>query len=93
LTLSSHHRITAHADKTAPPVGTSTIISHLLDIDYEHKICIQAFLPGEFYKVPLLPNVTAVDALGDYHIAADWLAFIDGEGTYIQPFYLLLRIR
>jgi hypothetical protein len=30
--------------------------------------------------VPPLPNVTAVNALGDYNIAADRLAFIDGEG-------------
>ena len=53
-----------------------------MDIDYEHKLCIQAFPAGEYYKVPPLPNVTAVNALGDYHIAADRLAFIDGEGTY-----------
>jgi hypothetical protein len=51
-----------------------------LDIDYEHKICTQAFPPGEHYQVPPLPNITAVNALGDYHIAADRLAFIDGEG-------------
>ncbi|KAH9957376.1 serine carboxypeptidase S28-domain-containing protein [Lactifluus volemus] len=55
--------------ETAPPVGTPTIISRLLDIDYEHKICMQAFPPGEYYKVPPLPNVTAVNVLGDYHIA------------------------
>jgi hypothetical protein len=30
--------------------------------------------------MPPLPNVTAVNALGDYDIAADRLAFIDGEG-------------
>jgi hypothetical protein len=51
-----------------------------LDIDYEHKICTQAFPPGKHYRVPPLPNVSAVNALGDYHIAADRLAFIDGEG-------------
>ena len=32
--------------------------------------------------MPSLPNVTAVNALGDYHIAADRLAFIDGEGMF-----------
>ena len=32
--------------------------------------------------MPPLPNVTAVNALGDYHIAADRLAFIDGEGMF-----------
>ena len=30
--------------------------------------------------MPRLPNITAVNALGDYNIAADRLAFIDGEG-------------
>ncbi|KAH9991482.1 hypothetical protein BJV77DRAFT_1007717, partial [Russula vinacea] len=64
---------------TAPPHGTPTIISRLLDIDYEHKICTQAFPPGEHFRVPPLPNVTAVNTLGDYHIAADRLAFIDDE--------------
>ncbi|KAH9958391.1 serine carboxypeptidase S28-domain-containing protein [Lactifluus volemus] len=71
---------------TAPPVGTPTIISRLLDIDYEHKICIQAFPPGEYYKVPPLPNVTAVNVLGDYHIVADRLAFIDGEVDPWRPY-------
>jgi len=64
----------------APPHGVPTIISRLLGIDYERKICTQAFPPGEHYRVPLLPNVTAVNALGDCHTAADRLAFIDGEG-------------
>lgn len=27
-----------------------------------------------------MPNVTAVNVLGDYYIAADRLAIIDGEG-------------
>jgi hypothetical protein len=30
--------------------------------------------------VPSLPNITAVNALGDFWIAADRLAIIDGEG-------------
>ncbi|KAF8467929.1 peptidase S28 [Russula ochroleuca] len=71
---------------TAPPHGTPAIISRLLDIDYEHKICTQAFPPGEHYRVPSLPNVSAVNALGDYHIAADRLAFIDGEVDPWRPY-------
>jgi hypothetical protein len=66
---------------TAPPGGIPRIISHLLDIDYEHKICVQAFPPGKHYAVPPLPNITAVNSLGGFHIEADRLAFIDGEGT------------
>jgi len=70
-----------------PPLsGTPTIISRLLDIDYEHKICTQAFPPGEHYRVPPLPNVTAVNTLGDYHIAADRLAFIDGGVDPWRPY-------
>ncbi|KAH9991483.1 serine carboxypeptidase S28-domain-containing protein [Russula vinacea] len=38
------------------------------------------------YRVPALPNVTAVNALGDYHIAADRLAFIDGEVDPWRPY-------
>ncbi|KAI0278577.1 serine carboxypeptidase S28-domain-containing protein [Russula aff. rugulosa BPL654] len=71
---------------TAPPHGRPTIISRLLDIDYEHKICAQAFPPGKHYRVPPLPNVAAVNALGGYHIAADRLAFIDGEVDPWRPY-------
>jgi len=71
---------------TAPPNGIPTIISRLLDIDYEHKICTQAFPPGKYYQVPPLPNVTAVNALGGYNIAADRLAFIDGEVDPWRPY-------
>lgn len=39
----------------------------------------QAFAPGEFFTVPPLPNVTSVNVLGDFGIAADRLAIVDGE--------------
>lgn len=32
--------------------------------------------------MPAMPNITAVNALGDFEIAADRLAIIDGEGSY-----------
>ena len=41
---------------------------------------VEAFPPGEHFSVPALPNITAVNALGDFDIAADRLAIIDGEG-------------
>lgn len=41
----------------------------------------QAFVPGKDFIVPPLPNITAVNALGDFDIAADRLAIIDGEGA------------
>ncbi|KAF8269748.1 serine carboxypeptidase S28-domain-containing protein [Lactarius quietus] len=71
---------------TAPPSSYPTIISRLLDIDYQHKICVQAFPPGKLYAVPPLPNVTAVNSLGDFHIEADRLAFIDGEVDPWRPY-------
>ena len=42
----------------------------------------EAFPPGEYFSVPSLPNITAVNALGDFDIAADRLAIIDGEGVW-----------
>ena len=40
----------------------------------------EAFPSGEFYKLPNLPDISAVNVLGDFEIAADRLAIIDGEG-------------
>lgn len=44
------------------------------------RCSIQAFPAGEHFKVPAMPNITAVNVLGDFEIAADRLAIIDGEG-------------
>lgn len=46
-----------------------------------HMLLCQAFVPGKDFIVPPLPNITAVNALGDFDIAADRLAIIDGEGA------------
>jgi len=71
---------------TAPPDQKQPrIISRRLDLAYESKICKQAFLPGEHFTVPSLPNITAVNALGDFDIAADRLALIDGEVDPWRP--------
>jgi len=71
---------------TAPPdPNHPRIISKRLDLAYESKICKQAFLPGNDFTVPALPNITAVNALGDFSIAADRLAFIDGEVDPWRP--------
>ncbi|CDO77131.1 hypothetical protein BN946_scf184657.g6 [Trametes cinnabarina] len=77
---------------TAPPAGHPRIVSRRLTLEYESKICKQvqssmllAYLPGEHFVVPPLPNVTAVNALGDYDIEADRLAIIDGEVDPWRP--------
>ncbi|PSR83862.1 hypothetical protein PHLCEN_2v5571 [Hermanssonia centrifuga] len=70
---------------TAPPEGHPRIVSNLLTLDYESKICRQAFPAGKHFKVPHLPNVTAVNVLGDFDIEADRLAIIDGEVDPWKP--------
>ncbi|KAF4577249.1 hypothetical protein EYR36_005236 [Pleurotus pulmonarius] len=71
---------------TAPPdPRTPRIISKLLTLDYESKICKQAYPPGKHITVPPFPNVTAVNILGDFAIAADRLAIIDGEVDPWRP--------
>jgi len=71
---------------TAPPdPKLPRIISRRMTLDYLSKICKQAFPPGKYITVPALPNITAVNALGDFGIAADRLAFIDGEVDPWRP--------
>jgi hypothetical protein len=48
--------------------------------DDSHGSFNQAYPAGKYFTVPPMPNVTAVNALGDFVIAADRLAIIDGEG-------------
>ncbi|KIK69784.1 hypothetical protein GYMLUDRAFT_34181 [Collybiopsis luxurians FD-317 M1] len=71
---------------TAPPYPDHPrIISERLDLEYESKICRQAYDPGEHFTVPSLPNITIVNELGDFDIAMDRLAFIDGEVDPWRP--------
>ncbi|KAJ7617546.1 serine carboxypeptidase S28-domain-containing protein [Mycena polygramma] len=65
---------------TSPPdPDHPRIISKLLTLAYESKICRMAYPPGKHFTVPTLPNVTVVNQLGDFDIAADRLAIIDGD--------------
>ncbi|KAI0770214.1 peptidase S28 [Fomes fomentarius] len=70
---------------TAPPKGQPRIVSRLLTLEYESKICTQAYLPGKHFVVPPFPNITAVNVLGDYDIEADRLAIVDGEVDPWRP--------
>ncbi|KAJ3558690.1 hypothetical protein NM688_g768 [Phlebia brevispora] len=70
---------------TAPPEDHPRIVSKLLTLDYEAKICRQAFPPGKYFTVPHLPNVTVVNELGDFDIEADRLAIIDGDVDPWRP--------
>ncbi|KAH9922863.1 peptidase S28 [Epithele typhae] len=70
---------------TAPPAGHPRIVSSLLTLEYTSMICRQAYPPGKHFQVPAFPNLTAVNSLGDYDIAADRLAIIDGEVDPWRP--------
>ncbi|KAG2370312.1 serine carboxypeptidase S28-domain-containing protein [Suillus spraguei] len=71
---------------TAPPdPDQPRIVSKLLTLEYSSKICKQAYPAGKYFVVPPMPNITAVNALGDFAIAADKLAFIDGEVDPWRP--------
>ncbi|KAI0632354.1 peptidase S28 [Trametes polyzona] len=71
--------------QTAPPKGQPRIVSRRLDLAYESKICKQAYDPGKYFVVPPTPNITVVNAIGDFDIAADRLAIIDGEVDPWRP--------
>ena len=76
----------AHIMQTSPPdQKLPRIVSRLHTLENESKICRQAFPPGEHFTIPPLPNVTVVNALGDFSITRDRLAIIDGEGAVCMP--------
>ncbi|EJT50197.1 hypothetical protein A1Q1_00498 [Trichosporon asahii var. asahii CBS 2479] len=65
--------------QVAPKPGKRTIVSRKLTLDTAHKICKQAYPPGEHFSVPAWPDVHETNSRGSYYIAYDRLAFIDGE--------------
>jgi len=69
----------------SPNPDHPSIISRLIDLDYTSQICKLAFPPGKVSSVPNWPNVTAVNALGDFDITAHRLAFVDGEQDPWRP--------
>jgi len=67
----------------APPYPS--IVSQFLQVDLRAKACQAAFPNGEHFIIPAWPNVTVVNELGSYSIAADRLALIDGEWDPWRP--------
>ncbi|EJD41230.1 peptidase S28 [Auricularia subglabra TFB-10046 SS5] len=71
---------------TPPDPAHPRIISRLITLSYVTRICRQAYPPGRYFTVPRLPDVDgAVNSLGDFAIAADRLAFIDGTADPWMP--------
>ncbi len=44
-----------------------------------------AFPPGKYFTVPEYPDVESVNARGDFDLAVDRLAFIDGDSDPWRP--------
>ncbi|KAF8316053.1 hypothetical protein DL93DRAFT_2078243 [Clavulina sp. PMI_390] len=55
-----------------------TLVSRRVTLEYNLRLCKKSFPPGQFAKVPPMPNVTAVNVLGDFQLSRPRLAFIDG---------------
>ncbi|KAG1889287.1 serine carboxypeptidase S28-domain-containing protein [Suillus subluteus] len=76
---------------TSPPdPAHPRIVSKLLTLEYSSKdlqtgASESAYPAGKYFIVPPMPNITAVNALGDFAIAADRLAIIDGEVDPWRP--------
>ncbi|KZV92275.1 hypothetical protein EXIGLDRAFT_769142 [Exidia glandulosa HHB12029] len=72
---------------TAPPdPDHPRIVSRRITLEYVSKFCPLSYPPGEFFSIPPLPEVDrAVNSLGDFALAADRLAFIDGTADPWMP--------
>ncbi|KAM5542175.1 hypothetical protein V8D89_004048 [Ganoderma adspersum] len=66
---------------TTPPPDASTprLVSNLLTKEYAELTCTLSYPPGQHFSIPQWPNVTDVNKLGGFNIAADRLAIIDGQ--------------
>ena len=85
---------TNNAQTSPPDQKAPRIVSRLHTLENESKICHQAFPPGKHFAIPPLPNITAVNVLGDFSIARDRLAIIDGEGAsaYFAPQFRIFAV-
>ncbi|PIL30738.1 hypothetical protein GSI_06906 [Ganoderma sinense ZZ0214-1] len=65
---------------TPPPdASIPRLVSNLLTKEYAELTCTLSYPPGEHFSIPQWPNVTDVNKLGGFDIAADRLAIIDGQ--------------
>uniref|UniRef100_V5F0R2 Hydrolytic enzymes of the alpha/beta hydrolase fold n=2 Tax=Kalmanozyma brasiliensis (strain GHG001) TaxID=1365824 RepID=V5F0R2_KALBG len=61
------------------------LVSTLLDYAYSHEICEKGFPAGEHYTMPARPDIDEVNKLGNFKLAVDRLAFIDGQYDPWRP--------
>ncbi|GHJ84782.1 hypothetical protein NliqN6_1184 [Naganishia liquefaciens] len=68
------------------PLEGPRIVSKLLTLEHTSKVCQSAFPPGEHFSLHVGgPDVERVNRRGSFGIAADRLAFIDGDSDPWRP--------
>src|ERR1700722_4501755 len=82
---SRHETAPNYISVTHPRISISHMSSGLSFIpspcrSNQRILLCQAFPRGKHFAVPTMPNISAVNDLGDFDITADRLAIIDGEG-------------
>ncbi|UZJ55270.1 hypothetical protein CBS101457_004590 [Exobasidium rhododendri] len=82
---------------TAPPIpkeghsprtfqlSSPKLISSLIDLEYTSEVCRKGFPAGQHFAMPKHPNVKEVNEIGNFHIAKDRLAFINGQYDPWRP--------
>jgi hypothetical protein len=56
---------------------------HVLELSI--VVLAQAYPPGEHFTIPAEPDVASVNKLGGWNVAADRLAFVDGQYDPWRP--------
>ncbi|KAI5450429.1 Serine carboxypeptidase S28 [Naganishia albida] len=68
------------------PLEGPRIVSKFLTLNHTSKICVAAFPPGKRFRLsPDGPDVDRVNKRGGFDLAADRLAFIDGDSDPWRP--------
>ncbi|GAK62376.1 peptidase S28 [Moesziomyces antarcticus] len=61
------------------------LVSTLLDYAYAHEICQRGFPKGDHFEMPARPDIDEVNRLGNFALAVDRLAFVDGQYDPWRP--------
>jgi hypothetical protein len=57
----------------------SSLVSKLLTVEYNSRICKYAFPPGKHTRMPDSPQIDLINTYGDFSLNSSRLAFIDGS--------------
>ncbi|WFC99180.1 hypothetical protein MYAM1_001924 [Malassezia yamatoensis] len=81
--------------QVAPPVSNVSseppksagpkIVSSRIDEEYMSLLCRKGFSPGNHWEIPARPKVEIVNRIGNFRIAKDRLAIVDGQYDPWRP--------